>query len=651
MAPRAFLSLWSLFIGFMTKWTIHIIFIFLFSLSGNVLIGQNDTTLLSEVSVVKTRASQFAVGSQIQNIDSTRLSNYQGQNLTDILRSESGIYTKYYSPGNLASTSSRGANASQTALTWNGFNINSPLNGIFDLSLFPLTAFDKVSVQPGASSALWGSGAIGGSIHLNHKPHFKDEGRAAVSFNIGSFGFHQENVTLGWSNKKTSHRLSLVSQYADNDFTYLNPFNQEEETQRNNQINTLGLLSENYIRLSKKDILSLNVWLQQTERQIPLAIYETALTQQDDDVLRLTSEWMHSFKKSQLKIRGAWFIENQDYTNFTQDTSYFNNNETFIGEAEYAIQLAPNHKVDIGFNATSNQADVQSYGSEPIWQHRQSVFAGYHWNILKPLQFSAMLRQEIVDANAVPFTYTLGMNWDIIWGISLKGQFSKVYRTPTLNDRYWNPGGNPDLNAEDGYAQELSLIWENQKDKFNWNVTISGFNRNISNWIIWQPSSGIWSPQNLLDVWSRGWEGRAFVKWTSNKFSIKLSGMGNYTVSTNEEPLRPNDATVGKQLIYTPIYSGIAGLDLQYSNFNISYTHSYTGYTYTASDHSSFLEPYQLGNLNFNYRYQRKMFGGSLFFKINNIWNESYQVVRNRPMPGINYNLGINLNLKFKNQQ
>ena len=623
----------------------------LLTLSGKGLLAQIDTVSLQEVSVVEKRNSKFALGSQVFTIDSAQLKSYQGQTLTEVLQFESGIYLKHYSPANLASTSFRGGNASQTALTWNGFNINSPLNGIFDLSLFPVSAFDEVKVQPGASSALWGSGAVGGSIHLSQRPNFKPRFNINLSSQAGSFGFHQESVGIDFGSKRFSHRLMVLNQFATNDFEYLNPFTNQVETQRNNEVGTRALLSENYFSLNPKNLFSLNWWYQQTDRNTPPTLFETTLANQTDDVSRLTAEWFHQLKKGELKTRGAWFSEFQDYTNLTDDTAYFNNSQTFIGEVEFSRKLKSGFNVDLGFNQTSFVADVQSYKSDPRWQHRQSAFAGLSKSLFTKLDFSAMLRQEFIDGETAPFTYTLGAAWKIYKGLSLKGQHSKVYRAPTLNDLYWAPGGNPDLKSEEGNAQEVSLIWQQGKERFNWQITLSAYNRNIENWIIWQPKSGIWTPQNLLEVHSRGWETNSYLQWQKGKFGFRLNLLTNYTVSTNEKSSRANDASVGKQLIYTPIYSGTGGVELKYQKISLRYNHSYTGYTYTSSDHSEWLEPYELSSLYIAYKPTLKKISGSLYFRINNIWDQDYQVVRNRPMPGINYSIGLNINLKLNHQK
>jgi iron complex outermembrane receptor protein len=637
----------------MQKMKVYITFIHLlfFTFFGTGLVAQSDTTRLQEVSIVEKRSGQFAVGSQVFTLDSAQLSLYQGQSLAEVLQFESGIFIKHYSPGNLASTSFRGGNASQTALTWNGFNINSPLNGIFDLSLFPTYAFDEIQVQPGASSALWGSGALGGSIHISQKPDFTPRFGASLGGQAGSFGFHQQNVSIDFATLKNSNRLLFFNQYGKNNFDFFNPYTQQRQKQTNNEVQTRGLLSENYFRLSSKNYVSLNWWYQQTDRNIPPAIFETTRSSQTDDVSRLTAEWLHPLKKGELKTRGAWFSEFQNFTNLTDDTTYYNNSQSFIGEVEFSRKLIADINFDAGFNQTSFWADVQSYNSDAKWQHRQSYFTGLSKTFFSRLKVSSMLRQEVIDQKMAPFTYTIGASLIVFKGLSLKLQQSKVYRVPTLNDTYWAPGGNPNLSSEEGNAQDATIIWKKAAKVWSWQVALSAFNRQIENWIIWQPRQGIWTPLNLQQVHSRGWESNSWIQFKRPKWTLKAHLLTNYTRSTNQKPTIANDQSVGKQLVYTPIYSGSTGLQLRFADFSLSYSHSYTGYTYTASDHSEWLEPYSIASVYLAYHFNQKKIGGSLFFRINNIWNDEYQVVRNRPMPGINYSVGLNLNLKLNHQK
>jgi len=66
---------------------------------------------------------------------------------------------------------------------------------------------------------------------------------------------------------------------------------------------------------------------------------------------------------------------------------------------------------------------------------------------------------------------------------------------------------------------------------------------------------------------------------------------------------------------------------------------------FVSSDNSSFLPAYNATNLSLsqNVSWQKRMF--TLQVKINNLSNQSYQVMQYRPMPPRNYQLAFFINL------
>ena len=64
-------------------------------------------------------------------------------------------------------TTFRGTSSSHTSVLWNGIPINSIANGLADLSSIFCHSFSDVVIVNGGDGSLFGSGAIGGSIHLN----------------------------------------------------------------------------------------------------------------------------------------------------------------------------------------------------------------------------------------------------------------------------------------------------------------------------------------------------------------------------------------------------------------------------------------------------------------------------------------------------
>ena len=70
-----------------------------------------------------------------------------------------------------------------------------------------------------------------------------------------------------------------------------------------------------------------------------------------------------------------------------------------------------------------------------------------------------------------------------------------------------------------------------------------------------------------------------------------------------------------------------------------------TGYRFTTTDESSYLQPYQTGNVQLMYSLPVHGRQWQFTAQCNNIWNEQYQVVASRPMPGVNWLAGFNADL------
>ena len=80
------------------------------------------------------------------------------------------IYVKSY--GFLNTPSFRGTSILHTLISWNGIPINSSASGLTDLKLLPSNGFNNLGISYGGNSTIFGSGSVGGTIHLNNIPFF-----------------------------------------------------------------------------------------------------------------------------------------------------------------------------------------------------------------------------------------------------------------------------------------------------------------------------------------------------------------------------------------------------------------------------------------------------------------------------------------------
>jgi len=625
--------------------------IFLSTMTSKIM-GQADSAhVLSGVTVSASRVTTFSSGVKLIEFDSTSMQQYKNKNLSDLLSDESTISIKTYGQGALATTSFRGGSASQTAILWNGLNINSVSTGQMDLSLIPAGFSNSVAVQYGGVGALWGSGAIGGAIHLNNIPKFN----SGLSVSYGIFGgdFHTlgQNINIEYGSKRISSSITFMNKYAGNDFEIQQSSegNSEIIKQQHAELRSVGFIANSAIKIAKNQQLNLSLWQQKTERNLPPTLLETiSEATQEDNALRLSADWQINGRKLITHLRSGYFDEQLHYLDPLSNTDALSLSKSWIVELESKYSFHKNHTINGGINNTYTTAQTSGYSWNPT-QNRTSFFAAYQFvNNSKKLNISTSARQEIIPNLTVPFTYSAGIQYQIFPFLATKANMSRLYRLPTFNDLYWTPGGNPDLLPEDGYTEEIgvALNWSNKKNSLHINEEVTLFNRTIDNWIVWMPGTSYWTPQNMLNVWSRGMETHSSIDIKVNKISIQLSVKTSYVLSTNEKSRSVNDNSVDKQMIYVPLYSGNGRLKISYKNVGVTYRHQYTGYRYTSTDNSEYLEPYQLGSVILNYQKQLKKVNLNLFAQADNLWNITYQIMPYRAMPYRNYSFGLNINFK-----
>jgi iron complex outermembrane receptor protein len=227
----------------------------------------------------------------------------------------------------------------------------------------------------------------------------------------------------------------------------------------------------------------------------------------------------------------------------------------------------------------------------------------------------------------------------------LKGNLARNYHQPTLNDLYWQPGGNPDLLPEHGFTMEAGLEYQVILAGHLIRTELTTYRSDIKDWIIWIPGfRGYWEPRNIARVRSSGLEYAFRIHGHYHAIGYKLMGTYAFTQSVNEgDPMVWGDQSYGKQLVYIPLHSGNLMVHVSYRDFYITYQYNAYGERYTTSsnDLSSRyrLSPYYMNNLILGWNVDLRRIYMNAELRVYNLFNESYNSVLHRPMPGRNYSL------------
>lgn len=610
-------------------------------------------------------------GLVVTEIDSSVLHSTLNSSMANLLANYSPVFIKNYGQGSLATASFRGTAASHTQVQWNGITLNSPMTGQVDFSLIPIFFIDKIELYHGGSSLQEGSGALGGSVVFASKPNWNKPFYGSFVQNIGSFSNYQTYLSVGGGGEKVQMRLRYFHDQCENDFWFYNNAIAPEQDgswkhqqQTNAKYRKEGVLAELYWQAGNDNLISVNAWIQDSDRDLPPIMSRQGSGQeetQEDSEMRATASWQKFWKKSSAKYTfGAvqteldYLLQNDTelgiFTNFdsqSKQQSLFNKYqmqfqplETVNIEGELSYNY---HKVDIldrktdeGYNAERNEA---------------SLALNSHYELSKRMTVLALLRGEFVDGSFSPFIYTVGTEYQplpTLERITLRANFTRNYHLPSLNDLYWVPGGNSDLKPEEGYSSTVGISYNYpKKENFTFTTSLDGFVSKIDDWIIWRPSEfRYWTADNIKKVYSRGIEYTLSTNYRWQKIELALQGNYAYTKTTNEEKLYNGDESAGKQLIYIPEHKANFLLGGKINTFYINYTYSFTGQRFTTSNNEETrhtLPAYALNAVSFGKIFHTERFNIDAQFKLNNIFNISYQSILYRPMPGINGNILIKI--------
>ena len=603
---------------------------------------------LQEVELNAPSIRTTEIGTISQSWNTQQDGPFPLQTLSDFLATESGIYIKNYGPGSLATSSIRGGSAGHTQVIWNGFPIQSPMLGLLDLSLLPVQAASGVQLSRGGQAALWGSGAIGGSIRLENRPDFANQFGIRSQLQLGNFGHIQQLLGLQFSSAKWHSSTSLQYVQAENDFPYQPAPGLADINQSNAAVRQALFLQDLYWKASEKQQLSFHFWRQVSDREIPPTIVQNqSLARQDDRATRLIIQYQHQGKRAIWKAKAGLFAEQLDYFDdliLLESKSHF---RTFLAEGTAQFPFSRRHRLLAGATYNHTQAWSPGYRETNPSEYRAALFVSWRSEFTK-WAWQGSLRQELVDGKPVPFIPALGFSWTLLPEGILRGRVSRNYRLPTLNDRFWIPGGKSDLLPESGWSQELSFSQRLQRSPFSLKTSLSAYNRLINNWILWSIREGdfFWSADNIAQVWSRGLEWRCTLSYRFDHFEAGLNGGYDYIRSTNQIEIQSPKLEAGAQLLYTPVHQAYGTAYATWKGLKLSYNHRFTG---AATGANGPIDAFATGHLRLQFQKSLARFSGTFFFNIENLWDKDYFIIERRPMPGRYFQCGIQL--QFQKQK
>ncbi len=621
--------------------------VFCLSVLTSVASMVSDTIELHEVKVVRTRESLFRAGQQAMFLDRSMLRQQASATMDELLADylPAGILS-YGSDGSLATLRLRGGGSNHTQVSWNGISLNSPTTGITDFSLIPAGLADQLVLVQGASGSLSGNSTFGGALFLSSEAEWDSRMNLRMVSETGSFGTRRILFTARGGSRVVQADIRILRQQALNDFRFHDVYKPGAPliTQSHDGYHYTALVQNLYFQLPGNQELSFGTWYQTRDKEIPaiMGSYVPGATSQQDSSLRMYLNWKKRFVHAQLSVNGALNHEYLRYTDPDGGTSgeglesFYRIRQSTLG-AEYRLYLQESLVIDAGLRTEHRMADVEAYGGsvrETLWQ----AYSGIRWD-RGPLTSHFSLRKPFITGYAVPWMVSLSTRLEIFPGKLWSAlQAGNRFRVPSLNERFWVPGGNPAIHPETGWGFEWMNDWylfggEHTPDA--WLARTSLFSSLIDHWIQWVPGISYWNPVNYKQVWSRGLEIRTEGRWKMGDWSGKATLSYQYIRATNERAAG-DDEILGRQLPYIPSQAAAMNISMDLRSFGFRFIQHWTGKRYTTADNQPAfaLEAYFNTDLSGEYRIELDDWSLQFGARIANLFNQEYQAVRSYALPG-----------------
>ncbi|MGL5228885.1 MAG: TonB-dependent receptor plug domain-containing protein [Bacteroidales bacterium] len=598
---------------------------------------------IKEVTVTeKVKVKQSEVGARLTKIENAALKSNQTRSLSELLTEASSLQVKSMGQGALSTVSIRGASSSHTQVLWNGISLNSPQLGNFDFSQIPVYFIDNVNLYHGGGAQGSGSGAIGGSVNLANSSNPVDNPVVSLLSEFASNSTYSEALTFRASKNKFTFSTRAFYQQSKNNFKFWDRVTAKDpkyDRRKNADYKQAGVMQEVYYRNTYGDLFSGIAWWHFDDRSLPQMLTVAGGTPKEK-IRTNNFRTMLSYDANRdfhhLKGTLAFLSGDSRYTKIFGDTTRTDNaNNSVIARADYNFSGWAKFPVSASLMYRFDKVSSNNYDEKYKTRNAVSLQLMTTYRLTRKLHFDLKTTGEMIDNNVYGLYNLTGRYRVLNEYLTLKASSNYNYRVPSLNDLYWNPGGNPDLKPEKGFSSDFTLLSEPSFGNFDLRLEATYFLMNINNWIMWIPkgNGAIWEPVNFNKVRSQGAEVNAMLNFHCRKSRHSLTG--NYSFTSSVDNSGRDDGAIGVQIPYIPRNRWNAGYRYNYSDkLWANYLIQFTDIRNTSADASYQTPAYTTHNAevgyNLSYRKKVKM---SFSLKVDNIFNAYYESTQYYPMP------------------
>lgn len=500
-------------------------------------ISELDPVVVS-ASYSPTQSSR--TGRNIITIKGEQIATLPVNSVDELLRYLPGLEVQARGPmGVQSDISIRGSTFQQVLVVLDGIRLNDPLTGHFNSYIpIPASEIDRIEILKGASSAVYGTEAVGGVVHIISKTFAKSNPKSGfeAQFTAGEYDFWGVNAGGQWANKGTIVSAGILSNHATGQ--------PQRGTTGFFDLTTLSL------GLSQKlnDKWSLGFRSAYDSRDFSAQNFYTTFVS-DTATEKVTSWWQHA----RLSFSGKKISWNTD-VGFKSLRDQFafnsvvkpNDNRTRLFQmlSRAYITLKPNLGITGGVQYLSRQIESNDRGNHSVGQ--TAFFGIMHWQPAAGWHIDPAIRFDWHERAGFELVPQLNASYrSKHW--QFRGSTGRTIRDADFTERFNNfnrdlvPSGrigNPDLLAESAWNHEIGAdFWAGKIWKFSSTL----FLRNQEKLIDWVntpysemprrenlvPTGNYALSKNIWEVNTTGFELDVQLnkKWNNNQLLMVQTGL------------------------------------------------------------------------------------------------------------------------------
>ncbi len=591
--------------------------------------------------------------------------------LGHVLQHLGGINIQYQSRNGARQTISiRGSQSNQVVVVLDGVQLNDELTGEVDLTQIPLHNVKRIEIRKGSASAEYGSGAIGGVIHI-FTGQQNDE-KLSVGSTLGAYQYFSTEPSLSGHWRGINFTASYQHTQSQNDypFTYKKP---DGEVMREHRINSDCRSDNLFLQLKIQHVshqFSLKWQNYHANRGLPGKVHNlTAYAR--SELYRNLLNTGYCYRGSTWQICG-----HLDYS-----THQTNDKNMWPQDAELRFRLNPQYHVVNKLQKVSGRIQARYDGTE--WWTVDSGLEGkfidyrdenllvpgnktigtandfsqalylkqkFSWhNSLISLRIVPALRYDMATLDSEKKTrverqWSPSFSGFLSAGMTnqfcLKTSISRGFRIPTFADLFYQDfrvQGKPDLLPEKSVNTEIGLGWHHH-NHWEWKMDATYFHNKVNDMIVWRLGSfEVFRPFNT-DVTLLGQELSFNIKTPKQRINVQTSY--THLCTYNKDP---NITLHNNQLPYRPEHSWKANLLVNLGSWHADVKYRNISSRFINQANTKKMPAYDILDFRMSYKFKYRKLKGKLFIAVLNALNENYQIIRDMPLPPREWQLGVDI--------